>query len=126
MFTGDIFKTDAIDRANWNAQLAARAVRLYDRVHHLIAAEDGVGWASCDAQRTAYAPLFVNNGNRTRPLDAVDRIQHQSRAPGDGGQQDYASGAAGWALIDLSGIGCHCAGIGGAIRVAATCALSLR
>ncbi len=82
---GHVFKTDAIDRAHCNAQLAPGAVRLNDCVHHLVAAKNGIGRASGQTQRAANAPGLVNHGNAARRFHAVVRVQGQGSLPGDGG-----------------------------------------
>ena len=72
---GDVFKTDAIDRAHRHTQLAACAVGLNDGVHHLVAAKNGVCRAGFDAQCAAYAPNLVNDGDCAWALKTVGGIQ---------------------------------------------------
>ena len=79
----DIFQADAVDRANRHAQLAARAVRLDDAVHQLVAAHDGVDRTRLDAKCATDAPGFVDDGHRTRGFDAMSRIQRLNRQAGD-------------------------------------------
>src|SRR3954466_6050326 len=53
---------DAVDRAGRQAQLAADAPLLDDRVHEALRADDGVDRAGIDAARTADAVRFVDDG----------------------------------------------------------------
>ena len=63
---------NAVDRAGRHAQVATRAQVGDDRVHLFRRAQDGVDGACLDAQRTADAQAFVDDGDRARrpkPLD---------------------------------------------------------
>ena len=67
----DVFHGDAIDRADRQTQLAAGAIGLDYSVPHLVAAQDGVGRAGGQAQGAANAPVLVNNGDASGPLQTV-------------------------------------------------------
>lgn len=123
---GDILKADAIDRAHRHAQLAARAIGLNDGVHHLVAAQNGVGRAGLDAQRAAYAPGFVNDGNGAWALKAIGRVQGLYGQACDGCQPLYAFSAARRALVDGRTANGNGLCVGCAVGVAATRALRLR
>ena len=100
----DVFKTDAVNRANRNAQLAAGAVFLDHRVHHFVAAKDGIGRTNRKAQRAAYAPFLSNDGDRAWAFCAVHRVHGQHWPPGDGCQSLNASSASWWALVDVCNV----------------------
>ena len=101
---GHVFKTDAVYRANRNAQLATGAIFLDDGVHHLVTTQDGIRRADREAQRAAYAPLFINNGDRAWAFCAIRWAQGQHWPPGDGCQAFNASSAPRWALVDSGSI----------------------
>ena len=122
----DVFQADAIDRAYRNAALAPGAIRLYDRVHELVAAENCIGRAGFDAQRAAYAPVLINHGQHAGPFAAVDRIQRHNGTPRDGREPLDTLQAARWALIDLCLAVGDGTGVGSAVGVATARALRLR
>ena len=57
-----VVEFNAVYRAYGQAQLAAGAGVRNDGVHALVGAQDGVCRAGFDAQRAAYAPVFINTG----------------------------------------------------------------
>ena len=89
-------------------------------------ADDAVGRAGLDAERAAYAPGFVDDGDAARGLDAIDGVQRQGRAAGEGGEPGHARGAAGGALVDLGLTRGDGVGVAAAVRIAAAGALGLR
>ena len=121
-----IFQTDAIDRTHRYAQLAAGAVRIDHGVHHLVAAQYGVGRANWQAQRAANAPVLVNHSDAARRFQTIGGIQRQDGVARDGGQPGNAFSAARWALVDFCQAMGNRFGVGHAVGVAAACALGLR
>ena len=69
-------------------------------MHDLVAAQDGIGGADLDAQRTADAPRLVNDGHRHRAFGAIVRIEGQYWTSCDFGQNGNALKTPGRALID--------------------------
>ena len=125
MAPGDIFQADAINRAYRNAQLAPGTPGFNHRVHHLVAAHDGVYRTGLDAQRAANAPGFVNDGHGARPFNTVGWIQRKCRQAGDLCKKRDAFSAARRALVDGGQAGCNGLRIGRAVRKTAPCALRL-
>jgi hypothetical protein len=91
--------SDAVDRADRHAQLAAGALVVDHRVHALGRADDAVDRAGLDAQRAADAPGLVDDGQRRGPS-----WPWPGRAAAPGGrsvrQACDAFGAAGRAAVD--------------------------
>ena len=95
-------------------------------VHRLVAAQDGVRWADRQAQRAAYAPGFVYDGDGAGAFGAVGRIQGGNGRAGDGRKPLDAFLASWRALVDRGRIISDGVRVGSAIRVATTRALRLR
>jgi hypothetical protein len=72
---------DAIDGASRQAQLASSAYIFDDRVHLFVAANDGIGWANCNAKRATYAPSFINPSNASGRLCSIEWVQWNHRSP---------------------------------------------
>ena len=121
-----ILQADAINRANRNAQLATGAVRLYHGVHHLVAAQYGVGRASGQTKRAADAPGLVNYRHAARAFQAILWIDGLRQLSCNCSQFLHTFHATGWALVDGGIASCNSLCIGRAIRVAAARALRLR
>jgi hypothetical protein len=65
-FSAGIDQLYAINRADGNAQLAARAMLGNHGMHALVGTQNRIGRAGLDAQRAAYAPGFVDHGQGAR------------------------------------------------------------
>ena len=122
----DVFQTDAVHWTHRNAQLASGAPRLNHRVHHLVAAKNGVGWTGVQTQRAADAPSLVNHCHGAGAFVAVNWVQRQDGQAGDGRQPLNAFSTAGRALVDGSTTGGKGLRVGGTVRVATARALCLR
>ena len=69
-------------------------------MHHLVAAQDGIGGADFEAQRAANAPCLVNDGHGHGPFGTIVWIEGQCWTPSDFGQNCNALKTPGRALID--------------------------
>jgi hypothetical protein len=56
---------------NGQTQIATRTSRFNDGMHHLVAAQDGIGGAGLDAQGAADTPSFVNHGHHHGAFNAM-------------------------------------------------------
>src|SRR5690606_9689877 len=92
---------DAIDGAGRDTELAAGAFGPDHRVHLLGRADDGVHRAGLDAQRAAYAGLFIDDGEQLRFLDAVLGAERLGFAIEEFRQCADAGLAAGRTLVDV-------------------------
>nr|GEU28069.1 hypothetical protein [Tanacetum cinerariifolium] len=117
---------DAVDRARMDAQVAAGAQIGHHGVHQLGGTHDGVHRARLDAQRAADAQAFVDIRHGARPLQAVDGIERDDPAAGNGGEPHDAFGAARRALVDVGRAAGNGFGIRAAAVIAALGALRLR
>ena len=91
---------NAIDWANRQTQITTSACRFNDRVHDLVAAQDGIGRADLEAQRAANAPCLVNDGHRHGPFGAIVWIEGQCWPSSDFGQNGNALKAPRRALVN--------------------------
>ena len=121
----DVFKLNAINGADWNAQLTARAMWLDDGVHQLVAADDGVCGAGFYAQRAANAPVFINKSDAARAFDAVFRVEWLNSLTRYFAQSLNALSATRGALVDSRVIMNDGVGVGLAVGKPAAGALGL-
>ena len=120
-----VFELDAIHRAHRNAQLAPGAIGLDNGVHFLMGAHDGIGGAGLDAQRAADTPGFVDVRHGAWGFHTMLRTQRQWNLPCDGCEAGDALSAPGGALVDGHALFGNGLGVGGAVGIAAACALCL-
>ena len=101
-------------------------MRLDHGVHELVAAQNRVSRAGINAQRTADAPVLVDDGDGTWAFQAIGGVQRYKWLPSDCRQPPYAFLATRWALVDGSLPLRDSLRVARAIRVAAARALRLR
>ena len=96
-----------------------------DSVHALVQAQDRIRGAGLDAQRAAYAPVFVDDGHGARCFLTMLGTQGLNRAACDGRQARNALGASGRALVDAGLATGDGQGVCSAVGIAAARALGL-
>jgi hypothetical protein len=69
-------------------------------VHHLVAAQNGIGRAGLDAQGAANAPCFIDDGHSHRPFKAMFKVQWLDGLASEARQNGHAFGATWRTLID--------------------------
>jgi hypothetical protein len=122
---GNRHHIDTIDRAGFNTQITAGALRSNHSVHQLGGTENGVDRTGLDALGTANALGFSNNGHGANSLYAVLGIERQDCHIEQIGKGHNSGFAAGWALIN-GFTGGNGRGIRPAAGMAALAALGLR
>ena len=116
----------AVHRTDWNTQLTARAMLGHHGMHVLVGAQNGVGRAGFDAQRAAYAPGLINDGQLAWCFLTILGAQRLGCMTGDGRKQGNALGATWRALINGGIAAGDGLSVAAAVGVAASSALRLR
>ena len=122
----DGLHSDAVNWTSGQAQIAAGAVHLDHGVHAFIGPGDGVSGAGFHAQRTAYAPVFIDDCHGHGALRAMFGVQGFGFSVQQPGETNDTFLAPWRALVDVGHTAGDGLGIAGAVRVAAALALRLR